>query len=121
VSRWKNRPLRARVGFALQGIVHAFTSEASLRVQALLAGLALLALIALRPAPLWWALFSLAGAAVLAAELFNTALEQLADQLADARTEGIRIAKDCAAGAVLVSALGALAVGVAFVVHVIRN
>jgi diacylglycerol kinase (ATP) len=121
LNTFKNRPLRERAGFALQGIARAFTSEASLKTQALLGVLALLALLLLRPAPLWWALFSLAGAAVFSAELLNTAIERLADELGGGHTDGIRMVKDCAAGAVLIAATGAVGVAAAFVIHLIKN
>jgi diacylglycerol kinase len=50
--------------------------------------------------------------------MFNTAIEALADHLHPEIHPSIRIVKDCAAGAVLVASLGALGVGVAFVVHI---
>src|ERR1039458_3870607 len=50
---------------------------------------------------LWWALVIIASAAVLAAELFNTAIERLADHLHPEMHPEIRIVKDCAAAAVL--------------------
>ncbi|MEC7764152.1 MAG: diacylglycerol kinase family protein [Pseudomonadota bacterium] len=51
-------------------------------------------------------------ALVWIAEIVNTALETLCDTLHPAQSEGIRIAKDLAAGAVLVAACVAAAVGV---------
>jgi diacylglycerol kinase (ATP) len=50
---------------------------------------------------------------VIAAELFNTAIERLADQLRPELHPQIRIVKDCAAAAVLVLSAGALCVGAA--------
>jgi undecaprenol kinase len=117
----KNHPLRARFGFALQGIAHALSTEASLRTQAALGAVALIALVVLRPAAVWWALVLLAGSGVLAAELLNTAIEQLADEMGAERTEGIRIVKDCAAGAVLIAAAGAVAVGTALALHLLNK
>ena len=117
----KNQWFLARLGFALRGLAHALRSEASLQVQALAGVLALLLLLAVRPGALWWALVALAAAAVLAAELFNTAIELLADELHPHDSAGIRIVKDCAAAAVLVSVLGALAVGAALLLHVLPD
>jgi len=119
MSVHKNQSFRARLGFALAGLRHAVASERSLRLQ--LYGLAavLLALLVLRPAALWWALVLLAAATVLAAELLNTALERLADHLHPQQHPGIRLAKDCAAAAVLMAALGALAVGAALVLQLL--
>ena len=67
----------------------------------------------LRPAPLWWALVLLSSASVLACELLNTAIEQLADALHPSDSEAIGTVKDCAAAAVLIACLGALGVAAA--------
>lgn len=116
----KNRSFPARLGFALSGIVQGLRSERSLRTQ-FLAALAVLALLAWRrPEPLWWALCALAVGGVLAAELFNTALERLADHLHPGLHDEVRIAKDCAAGGVLLASLAALGVAAALLVHLWR-
>jgi undecaprenol kinase len=73
-----------------------------------------------RPGPAWWALVLLASAAVVAAELLNTAIEQLADELHPNDSPGIRTVKDCAAAGVLVAVLGALGVGVALIWHLVQ-
>ena len=56
----------------------------------------------------------LASAAVVAAELFNTAIEHLADELHPHDSPGIGLVKDMAAAGVLLAVLGALGVAVAF-------
>jgi undecaprenol kinase len=116
----KNQPLSVRLRFALKGLAHGLRSEASLQFQAGAAAAALVALAVLRPPAMWWALVLGACAAVLAAELFNTAIEHLADELHPNDSPGMRIVKDCAAAAVLITTLGALAVGAALVVHLLR-
>jgi len=121
VSRYKNKNFSARLGFALRGLAHALRTEASLKLQALAGTAALLVLLALRPPAVWWALVILASAAVLAAELFNTAVEHLADLLHPQQSPGIRLVKDCAAAAVLVAVLGALGVGAALLVHLLAG
>ncbi|HEY1874881.1 MAG TPA: diacylglycerol kinase [Steroidobacteraceae bacterium] len=119
MSSYKNQHFRARLGFALRGLTQALRTEASLRLQALACVAALLVLLALRPPAVWWALVLLASAAVLAAELFNTAIEHLADLLHPQQSPGIRLVKDCAAAGVLVAVLGALGVGAALLVHLL--
>jgi undecaprenol kinase len=120
-SPYKKQAFRVRLGYALRGFAHGFSSEASLKFQAGAGAGARQALLILRPAPVWWALVLLAIAAVLAAELFNTAIEQLADELQRENSPGIGIVKDCAAAAVLMAAVGALGVAVAFALHVINK
>jgi diacylglycerol kinase (ATP) len=113
----KNRAFAQRLGFALRGIAHAMRGERSMRthVAALLA--VVVALLVLRPAPMWWALFGLTSLGVIGAELFNTALERLADRLHPEEHPEIAVAKDCAAGAVLVAVIAAVVVAGAFVVE----
>jgi len=117
MSQLKNQPFGVRLRFALAGLAHALRTERSLRTQLAALRVACIVLLRLRPEPLWWALVALAAGGVLAAELFNTALERLADHLHPQVHEGIRIAKDCAAGAVLLASLAALGVGAALAVH----
>jgi undecaprenol kinase len=117
----KNQPFSTRLRFALAGMAHAFRTERSLKTQGLVLLLVLLVLLILRPAPLWWALVIIASAAVLAAELFNTAIERLADHLHPELHPEIRIVKDCAAAAVLCLAIGAIGVAVALAVELARH
>ena len=110
-SPLKNRGFAARLGFALAGLRLVFAREKSFRTQAVLAAAAALALLLLRPGPLWTALVVLAAALVLAIELVNSALEYALDRLHPALAREIGSAKDAAAAAVLVASLAALAVG----------
>jgi undecaprenol kinase len=115
----KNQSFHRRLRFAFHGVAEALRSEYSLKIQVAVFALVVIAMLILRPGPLWWALVLLASAAVMAAELFNTALEHLADHLHPEIHPRIRMVKDCAAAAVLVAVFGAVAVGVALVVHLL--
>ena len=121
MSEQKNQSFLRRLGFALAGLGHALRAERSLRTQAVVFVLVVAILWALRPGALWWAATMLASAGVLSAELFNSALEALADHLHPDQHPQIRIVKDCAAAAVLVATLGAVAVGVSLLVHVLSR
>ena len=59
-----------------------------------------------------WAILLLTCAGALALETVNTGLERLADKVTEEHSHRIRVAKDCAAGAVLIWAIFAAAVGV---------
>jgi undecaprenol kinase len=117
----KNQPFYKRVGFALAGIGYAVRSEQSARIQVGAFVILVVALLILRPGPFWWALMMLASAGVLAAEMFNTAIEHLADHLHPELHPHIRAVKDCAAAGVLIASLGATAAAVALVVHLVKN
>jgi undecaprenol kinase len=114
----KNLSFAKRMSFALTGLAHAVRAERSLRTQLVCLVIVVVALAYLQPPAVWWALVSLCAAGVLAAELFNTAIEHLADHVQPDLHPQIRIIKDCAAAAVLCAALGALAVAIALVVEV---
>ena len=111
----KNRRFIERAGFAWAGLCAAWRSEHSLRVQAIMALAAFAVMGVLQPGLIWWALVGMMIALVLAAELINTALEQLVDHLHPERHPRIKIVKDCAAAAVLLLSLGAAWVGVLMV------
>jgi undecaprenol kinase len=113
----KNRSFPQRLGFAMAGLAHALRGERSFRTQLLILLVVILVLAYLRPPAVWWALVSLCGAAVLAAELFNTAIEHLADHVRPDLHPQIRMVKDCAAAAVLCAALGSVGVAIALVVE----
>lgn len=117
----KNQPFSTRLRFALAGLMHALRTEQSLKTQASALLLVVIALIALRPAPLWWALVILSSAGVLAAELFNTAIEHLADHLQPEQHPEIRIVKDCAAAGVLLMVMGAIGVALALLIELIHG
>ena len=107
----KNRNLPTRVRFAWSGVRLAWRRERSIRAQVSIAVALGAVLVALRPAPEWWAIVGLAVALVLSAELMNSSLEALIDHLHPQTHPGIRRAKDIAAGSVLVAGVAALWVG----------
>lgn len=112
----KNQSFYKRMVFAFQGIRSAFYLESSFRLQCLAALVVILVLIYSKPQALWWALLIMNCGLVLAAELFNTALEHLIDHLHPALHPSIKIAKDCAAGAVLILSFSAAGIFVAFLI-----
>jgi len=115
----KNQSLFHRLGFALHGLHSAWRTEHSFRTHVVATVLVVGVLLWLEPAPLWWAVAALTIGFVLAAEVFNTAVEGLADHLHPEQHPAIRAVKDCAAGAVLVASIAALGVAAAFVYDVV--
>ena len=111
----KNRPFHIRLGFALRGFAHAFRAESNFRIHVLAMCGVLVVLVIVRPVAVWWAIAALTVTAVLAAELFNTAVENLTDHLHPDQHPRIKAVKDCAAAAVLSTAIGALCIAAAFV------
>lgn len=113
----KNQPFYKRAKFALHGIRAAFRLESSFRLQCSVALAVVFILVYNKSPAIWWTLLLMNCGLVLAAEMFNTALEHLIDHLHPELHPSIKIAKDCAAGAVLILSLSAVCVFVAFLIE----
>ena len=108
----KGRPIHERMGFAFAGLVEAYARESSFRVHVRTLLGAVVVLLVVRPAPVWWAAIAIVAALVLAFEMLNSALEGLVDLLHPAIHPEVKVIKDMASAAVLVAGMGALAVAV---------
>lgn len=97
--------------YAIAGIVGMVGSQANARLHLLAAVLVTVAGCYFDLTRTEWCLVSLSIALVLAAEGFNTALEHLTDLVSPEHHPLAGKAKDVAAGAVLLAALGSAAVG----------
>lgn len=115
----KNRPFRARLGFAFEGLKDAWRRERSFRSQVVIALAAVFATAALRPGFLWSAAIALSIALVLAIELINSAVEWMIDELHPGVSPEVKRIKDGTAAAVLVASVGALAVGVLMIIDLL--
>ena len=93
------------------GVVTMLRTQHNARIQAVAAILVVALSFALRLAPWEWCAVLLATGLVLAAEGLNTAIEEIADLVSPERHPAVKAAKDVAAGAVLIAALMAAAVG----------
>lgn len=103
---------------ALQGVALLVRSQANARLHLLAAGLVCAAGIYFGLSRAEWLWVTVAIVLVWSAEAVNTALEELADALHPERDPGIGRAKDVAAGAVLIAALGATIIGLlVFIPH----
>ena len=117
-SAWQvARDLPASFRYAAQGLVYAFGSQRNFRIH-VFTGAAVLALaLWLQLSLLQLAVLVLTIAAVLVLELLNTAVEAVVDLAVGRRYHTLaRIAKDCAAAAVLVAALSSLMIALLLLV-----
>ncbi len=101
----------ASFGHAFRGVGAALRSEVHLQFHAVATAVVLGMGLYFRLTITEWALVALAVAGVWAAELFNTAIEALTNLVSPDYHPLAGRTKDVAAGAVLLAALGALAVG----------
>jgi diacylglycerol kinase len=106
VTGWSGR---VRCAFSGLGLV--FRSQDSARIQLLAAIAVVLLGLALRLSAAEWCAVVLAVAVVLATEAANTAIELAVDLASPGYNVVAGRAKDVAAGAVLIAAFGAAAVG----------
>ena len=97
-------------GYALRGL-NTLYRETNARLHAVATGLVIALGVAFSLKPLEWTLLAIAATVVWVAEALNTALEALSDATVPEYSPHIAVAKDVAAGAVLLASLGALAVG----------
>ena len=107
----KGQSFYRRLAFAINGLYLAFLREPSLRYHVF----ACIGVIT-HPQPIWWAMGALAVGLVMATELFNTAIETLADRLHPELHPEIGAVKDIAAAAVLMSSIIALLIATAFAI-----
>lgn len=107
------RTLLDSLKFAAAGIVHTIRSQRNMRIHVFVAVCALLASYLLKLDPSEWGIILLCIGLVMAAECFNTAVEALVDLASPEVHPLAKIAKDCAAGAVLICALISVVAGLA--------
>ncbi|HEY6539673.1 MAG TPA: diacylglycerol kinase family protein [Ktedonobacteraceae bacterium] len=98
----------AGFGFAFSGLWHAIRTQVNMKVHITLAMLALALGIALHISAVEFALIFVAIAGVMIAEMFNTVIELCVDLASPSYHPLAKIAKDVAAGAVLLSAIMAI-------------
>ncbi len=98
-------------GYALNGIWHAAATQLNFRVHLVAALVAVYAGYALHISKDEWLWIILCIALVLVAELFNTAIEFLVDLVSPEYNKKAGLVKDMSAGAVLITAIGALTIG----------
>lgn len=97
--------------YAFRGIFETIKSERNMRIHLCVAIDVILAGILTHISAIEWAAVLICIGLVTALECLNTAIEKLCDTVHPEKAEGIRIAKDASAGAVLCAAIASAAVG----------
>jgi diacylglycerol kinase (ATP) len=96
--------------WAFDGIVHALRYERNMWIHFTIAGLVLLGALFFALTRLEVIALLVAISFVLITEMFNTAIEHVVDLITDEDDPRAKVAKDVAAGAVLIAAVNAIAV-----------
>ncbi len=97
--------------YALAGLFVMFKEERNARIHLIMAIGSIVGGVYFKLALTEWTSLVFAIGLVIALELINTAIENLADFVSPGRNEKIKKVKDLAAGAVLVGAIGAFIIG----------
>jgi diacylglycerol kinase len=98
-------------GYAFAGLVYAFKIGHAIWIQSAIAAVVILLGIYLHISMNDWRWIALAIALVWTTEILNTAVETVCDALHPEHHPVIGVAKDAAAGAVLMAGLGAMVIG----------
>lgn len=98
-------------GFALSGLVQAFNKEAHLKIHAVATILVVFAGFYFRVSNVEWFMLLTCITLVITFELINSGLEKLCDRLIPEQDESVKYIKDVSAGAVLITCIFALIVG----------
>ncbi|MCX7794596.1 MAG: diacylglycerol kinase [Thermodesulfovibrionales bacterium] len=96
---------------AIEGILHAAKTQRHVRYHFLAAAVVLLLSFSLGVTKIEFIILSLCAMLVILAEMLNTVIENIVDRLSPEKSDFARTVKDMAAGAVLISASGAVLVG----------
>lgn len=97
--------------YAIEGIVTTFKLEMNMKIHIIIMTAVIITGVILKLSILEWKICIILFSLVIAAELFNTAIEVVVDMIMPEFHPKAKIAKDAAAGGVLVLAIGAAIVG----------
>lgn len=106
--------------YALAGLKLVWKEEINFKIEIVCAVLVSTLGVSLHLSTLEWAFLFLVISSVLAAEAFNTALEELCDKFQPTHDPHIAKIKDLSAAAVLLTSLGAISIGLLiFIPHLL--
>lgn len=107
--------------FALKGILYAFKTQHNIRIHIIAMFFVITAGFIFRLNLIEWGLIVFAIGIVLVSELINTAIESLVDFISPNYNKNVGLIKDAAAGAVLISAITSVVIGlIIFLPKIIR-
>jgi diacylglycerol kinase (ATP) len=111
VSAQRTRGLLDSANYAFEGIIHVLRTQRNMRIHIAVAIVVIIVAAAADVSKLELAALFISIAFVLIAEMFNSAIEGAIDVATSSFDPLAKLAKDMAAGAVLIAAINAVAVG----------
>lgn len=106
------RRLKRSFSFAIAGLIYCVKNEKNMKIHILATILVLIAAVVVGLKPIEWGLLILTVFMVLIAETVNTAVEKTVDLVTTEYHPLAKMAKNLAAGAVLLAAIGSLVMAV---------
>ena len=98
--------------YAIQGFIQAFKSEKNMKIHIIIAILVIILAMIFKISIIEWIICIILISVVIAAELFNTAIETTVDLAMPDKNEKAKIAKDVSASAVLILSISAAIIGI---------
>ncbi|MBI2028345.1 MAG: diacylglycerol kinase family protein [Candidatus Levybacteria bacterium] len=116
-----NNSLIKSFGYAFEGVFHALRENRNLRIHFTVALLVVLLGIYLQVNHFEMGILIVMIILVISSEMINTALEEMVNLIVSEHRKAAKIAKDVAAGMVLVTAIGSVIVGsLIFLPYILR-
>ncbi|EKD64660.1 MAG: hypothetical protein ACD_50C00332G0005 [uncultured bacterium] len=112
----EHRPLGKSFLYAFEGVYYALKHNQNFRIHFLIAILVVLVSIFLKVNLLEMAILGVMILLVISAEMINASIEQMVDLIVTEHRKEAKIAKDVAAGMVLVTSIGSVIVGLLILV-----
>lgn len=107
-----HRPLGKSFLYAFEGVYYALKHNQNLRVHFVTAFIVVVVSLLLRVSPLEMGILGVMILLVLGSEMINCSIEQMVDLIVTEHRKEAKIAKDVAAGMVLVTSIGSVIVGI---------
>lgn len=105
MDKKKRNPLYKSFGYALEGIWMGFRKERNLKIHGVVMAVVIAVGLAVKLSAVKWCICLVFFGLVISLELVNTAIEAVVDLVTEERRPLAKLAKDTAAGAVLVAAV----------------
>ena len=111
MSKIKSKNILYSFKYAFEGIKSSIETERNMKIHITIAILVIIFGFLLKISKIEWFICIILISAVISAELFNTVLEVIVDMIMPEKNDNAKRAKDIAAGAVLVMAIGSAIIG----------
>lgn len=112
MMNWKKQNFFKAFKNSLNGIFYTLKKERNIKIQLIIGILAVVLGVLLKISLIEWTILVITMFIVIVSELINTAIENTVDLITTEYNEKAKIAKDVAAGAVLIAAMNSVIVGI---------